>query len=117
MGHEQLLILYGIYSDACHAYVKRELNDTFAGALAADELSIIAGLEWVGLFDLALVWIGRRLDEKGMGKTWVEAKTLLGDVGIATDSISSVVAGGGNALAAAETMLAHYTMLSGQHLA
>jgi len=125
--HDNLVRLFLVFCEASLRYIGRDpaelwsLDPVLAGLpkAAPPELEEVGGLDWSGVFGLALVRIGRHLEMKAIGKAWSIARELF---------IESV-AGGAKlelvppnltiraARGTAQVMISHYVLVSGQRLA
>uniref|UniRef100_A0A7S4PS00 Vacuolar protein sorting-associated protein 51 homolog n=1 Tax=Alexandrium monilatum TaxID=311494 RepID=A0A7S4PS00_9DINO len=79
----------------------------------------IGKLKWVGFFGLALVWLGRRWEDKVMGKVSATARELVAGalVGAAGPELAPEQAVARATQAAAEAAMTHFVLVSGQRLA
>jgi len=123
--HSQLISLFLAFVEACHAYVGHEATEAHnvdaslpvVTRVALAEIDGVAGLEWNGLFGLALVRIGRHLEVKAMNKVWAVAKDLF----TSGDSSSSELMPHPAVIKAtrggAQAVISHYVLMSGQRLA
>lgn len=113
------------FAKVCWVYCGQEpkVDATLPAALRATPQHLqesIGELEWVGCFGLALVWIGRRWEEKVVGKVVATARELL--VGIRPPAAAERELVPERALAkattaAAEAAMAHFVLVSGHHVA
>jgi len=120
---EHLATLFSIFARVCCAYVGQASQSGVylpgaAPAAALKLLEEVASLEWVGLFGLSLVWIGRRLEESAMNKTWAEARRVLRSAELAApDFASSNPAVAKATQEATEAVITYYVLVGGQRLA
>mmetsp|Transcript_129758 Transcript_129758/g.403559 ORF Transcript_129758/g.403559 Transcript_129758/m.403559 type:complete len:303 (-) Transcript_129758:38-946(-) len=79
----------------------------------------VGALEWVGLFGLALVWLGRRWEERVVGKVSATARELLAGTLTGADGPGSMPEGAvaRATQAATEAAITHFSQVSGQRLA
>lgn len=121
--HEQLITFFVAFVLTCHTYIGREppstwnLETSFDGGVSM-QLDEAANLDWSGLFGLALVRIGRHLESKAINKVWAVANELFVDGETIDCALQPPPPGVITATRlAAEAMITHYVMVSGQRLA
>jgi len=125
--HDQLINFFVAFVLTCETYIGRELPSTWnletslpfannSGVVM--QLDQVANLDWSGLFGLALVRIGRHLEVKAINKMWAVANELFVDGETIDGALQPPPPGLMTATRlAAEAMITHYVMVSGQRLA
>lgn len=122
----QLSGFFLAFAGACYSYLGSDPAEALAGeesqtpqspsGAGAAELEAIAGLEWCGLFGLALVRIGRHFETKGAQKIWSVAREEF----FAARGSACLTPPPGIIRAirnAAQTVITRYATASGQRLA
>jgi len=126
--HGQLVVFFLAFVDACHAYVRGQERttvevQTLDPSLPAvvrpnlPSLDEMVGLDWSGLFALALVRIGRHLEVKAIGKVWAVARDLFAGGEHGSTDLQPNAAVIKATRSAAQATITHYVLASGQRLA
>lgn len=131
--HSQLITLFLSFVEACHLYIGSDSDAAKVAdpslpvmpRVAAAELDQVIGLDWNGLFGLALVRIGRHLEVKGINKAWAVAADFFGTGGSPDGSAGSASAPElvpNSAViratrAGAQAVITYYALASGQRVA
>lgn len=124
-AYEHFAGFFLAFAEGCRAYTTQDgvnIRDSMGAGfarlprLAQSQLQEMATLEWVGLFGLSLVWLGRRLEAEVVGKAWAASKDVFA-AGHAVEQAALGPAIAKSARDASEQVLTHYVMVSGQRLA
>jgi hypothetical protein len=124
--HGQLITFFVAFVEACHVYVGHEATEArkqdptlpSMPRVALAELDEVASFDWSGLFGLALVRIGRHLEVKVINKVWAVAKeSFVGGDATAGAELTPPPAVIKAARGAAQAVITHYCLVSGQRLA
>jgi hypothetical protein len=124
--HEQLFRFFLTFATACNLYLGKTAAEasSFADAslLVSGQILIVAvdafaELEWVGLFGLSLVSIGRHFEEKAIGRMWTVVKDFFANSEQAVGEVLPAAALVKAVESTLEALLTHYVLISGQRLA
>jgi len=113
--HQELTMLYTVFAEVCHKYIQLSTPEAFPAVI--EGLEEISGLEWSGLFALALVRIGRHLEIKALGKIWSVSRELFVDAAGLSSSVLPAPTVTRNVRQAAQAVISHYVIVNGQRLA
>jgi len=124
--HEQLTGFFITFAGICNVYLGRDplegctsCSSSFLSRrteASSAEVNVFAGLEWIGLFALSLVYMGRHFEEKAINKMWA----LVKEISTSHQAAGDVLPAASVARAVESTiqaLMTHYVFISGQKLA
>jgi len=126
--HEQLTAFAWTFVGVCSVHLGKDPAELHAmdaslvlsGPVVIADLDAITRLEWSGPFGLALVSLGRQLDDKAVPSLWALASELAGSDASPSSAqgLNSPAAGMVAELrSTVEAVITHFVLMSGQRLA